>query len=65
MAQKTRRAVSKRFKVTGGGKIVRRSANRRHLMRNKTVKQKRRSGQDKVMPKGHANQVRSAMPHDC
>lgn len=40
--QKTRKAVAKRFKKTATGKILRQSAGRRHLLTNKTTKQKRR-----------------------
>ncbi|MGY8686262.1 MAG: 50S ribosomal protein L35, partial [Verrucomicrobiales bacterium] len=38
---KTRKAVAKRFKVTGTGKILRRKQGRRHLMRVKNRKRKR------------------------
>ncbi|PIY80878.1 MAG: 50S ribosomal protein L35 [Candidatus Pacebacteria bacterium CG_4_10_14_0_8_um_filter_42_14] len=34
--QKTRSGVSKRFKVTKTGKVMRRSQNMRHLRRNKS-----------------------------
>lgn len=36
--QKTRSGVAKRFKVTGSGKIMRRSQNMRHLRRKKSKK---------------------------
>lgn len=62
MSQKTRRAIAKRFKITANGKVIRRSANRRHLLRNKTVKQKRRSGQDHVMGPGQGKQMKLGMP---
>ncbi len=62
MAQKTRKAVVKRFKETGSGKLVRRSANRRHLLRKKSSKQLRKSGSDQVVPETHAPQLRRAMP---
>lgn len=35
---KTRKIVSKRFKITGSGKIMRRSQNMRHLRRRKSKK---------------------------
>ena len=38
---KTRKAVAKRFKVTGSGKVLRRKQGRRHLMRAKNRKRKR------------------------
>jgi len=40
--QKTKRAIAKRFKRTGTGKIKRSCAGRGHLFMNKSSKQKRR-----------------------
>ena len=37
---KTNKAASKRYKFTGSGKIKRTKANRRHLLANKTKRQK-------------------------
>jgi large subunit ribosomal protein L35 len=39
--QKTRKGVSKRFKITGTGKVLRRVQNMRHLRRRKSKKAKR------------------------
>lgn len=39
--QKTRKGVSSRFKITGTGKVLRRTQNMRHLRRNKSAKAKR------------------------
>ncbi len=39
--RKTKKAVAKRFKVTGTGKILRAHASRRHLMSSKNAKKKR------------------------
>jgi len=38
---KTRRAVAKRFKVTGSGKLKRSHANAGHILTKKTSKRKR------------------------
>ena len=38
---KTRKAVAKRFKVTGSGKVLRRKQGKRHLLQNKNRKRKR------------------------
>ncbi|MDQ2867591.1 MAG: 50S ribosomal protein L35 [Verrucomicrobiota bacterium] len=38
---KTRKAVSKRFKITASGKVMRSHASRRHLMSSKNAKKKR------------------------
>ncbi len=37
---KTNRAASKRYRFTGSGKIKRTKSNRRHLLANKTKRQK-------------------------
>ena len=42
LKQKTRKIVMKRFKVTGTGKIMRRTQNMRHIRRRKSAKQIRR-----------------------
>lgn len=39
--QKTRKGVSRRFKITGSGKVMRRVQNQRHLRRKKSKKAKR------------------------
>lgn len=36
--QKTRKGVASRFKITGTGKVLRRSQNMRHLRRHKSKK---------------------------
>lgn len=41
---KTRKAVAKRFKVTGTGKVLRRKQGKRHLLQNKSRKRKRALG---------------------
>ena len=41
---KTRKAVAKRFKVTGSGKLLRRKPGKRHLLQNKNRKRKRSLG---------------------
>ena len=39
---KTRKAVAKRFKITGTGKVLRRHAGKRHLAQTKSPKRRRR-----------------------
>lgn len=39
--RKTKKAVAKRFKVTGSGKVLRAQASRRHLLSSKNAKRKR------------------------
>jgi large subunit ribosomal protein L35 len=43
---KTHRGAAKRFKVTGTGKIVRRKANRSHLLEHKPTRRTRRLGRE-------------------
>ena len=59
---KTNKSMAKRFKVTGTGKVMRRSPNRRHLMRNKTAKQKRLMAKDKQVAEGFVGMIRQAAP---
>ncbi|RKX35333.1 MAG: 50S ribosomal protein L35 [Verrucomicrobia bacterium] len=61
--QKTKKSIAKRFKLSGSGKLIRRSPGQRHLMRKKTVKQKRRNSKDKLVAPGQAAQLKKALPH--
>ncbi|HVU38818.1 MAG TPA: 50S ribosomal protein L35 [Opitutales bacterium] len=61
--RKTKKSISKRFKVTGRGKILRRTPGRRHLLGAKSRKQKRQSRRDKAVSPGIAANVRKALPH--
>jgi large subunit ribosomal protein L35 len=57
--QKTKKSIAKRFKVTGTGKLLRRTPGHRHLLRNKSVKQRRRAGASKLVADGQrANLIR-------
>jgi large subunit ribosomal protein L35 len=55
---KTRKIVAKRFKVTGTGKILRRSQNMRHLRRRKTKKQIRAYKVPKVVSGKQAAKIK-------
>jgi large subunit ribosomal protein L35 len=59
---KTKKSISKRFKVTATGKVLRRTAGYGHLLRNKSTKSQRRSGWDKAVSPGFSPHVRRAMP---
>ena len=39
--QKTHRGAKKRFKITSGGKVMRRKSLRNHMLTHKTTKKKR------------------------
>lgn len=60
--QKTKKSIAKRYKVTGTGKIMRRSPSTRHLLRYKSTKSRRRSGADKPVDSGFVNTIREALP---
>ena len=55
---KTKSGAKKRFKITGTGKITRRSANLNHILEKKSPKRKRRLEGDFVLAKGDAARVR-------
>lgn len=60
--QKTRKSVSKRFKVTGTGKVMRRSPNARHLLSAKSRKQRRRANKAKRVDDGFEKKMLACMP---
>ncbi|MFP4541936.1 MAG: 50S ribosomal protein L35 [Opitutales bacterium] len=60
---KTRKSIAKKFKVTGTGKVLRRTAGHRHFLRNKSAKQKRRMCQDQPTSEGVSRMVRMACPN--
>jgi large subunit ribosomal protein L35 len=60
---KTRKAVAKRFAVTGSGKIVRRHAFKGHLMINKGQSQSRRLAGEAEVTGKLADQIRKNMPY--
>jgi len=43
---KSKKAASKRFKVTGTGKLMRRRPGKRHILTKKSSNRKRRMGKD-------------------
>ena len=59
---KTRKAVSKRFKVTGRGKVLRRKQGRRHLLRVKNRKRKRNLRKVGLVAKSDLKAVRRNLP---
>lgn len=52
---KTKKALKKRIKVSGTGKVIRGSAYRSHLAQNKSTKQKRQSRKASTM---HASDLK-------
>ena len=60
--QKTKKSIAKRFKLTGTGKLVRRTPGFRHLLATKSSKQKRRASKDKLVAPGHAKPLKRCLP---
>ncbi|HKZ35511.1 MAG TPA: 50S ribosomal protein L35 [Patescibacteria group bacterium] len=54
---KTRKAVAKRFKLTKGGKLMRRGAQNRHLKANRSKRNARRSKVLKEIPHNVAKKL--------
>jgi large subunit ribosomal protein L35 len=60
---KTNKSVSKRFKKTASGLFKRNKAKRRHLMVNKTSKQKRQSRQVALVHKTDSKRLQVLLPY--
>jgi large subunit ribosomal protein L35 len=58
---KTRKSAAKRFKVTGTGKIKRRSNFARHILTKKSAKRKRQLGSAKLVSKADVKRVREML----
>jgi large subunit ribosomal protein L35 len=58
---KTKSGAKKRFKVTGTGKIKRKSAFKNHILTKKTTKQKRRLSQKSLVHKSDMNNVKAML----
>ena len=59
---KTRKAVAKRFKVTGSGKILRRKQGKRHILQKKNRKRKRNLGKATLVSEADLKNVRANLP---
>ena len=58
---KTRRAATKRFKLTGSGKLLRRPSMRSHNLEHKSPKQKRRFRKDLPVADGDKKAVKKML----
>lgn len=58
---KTCKSVTKKFKLTGTGKLVRKSPGRSHLLAHKSSKRKRRLGRDKLVDDGQVKTYKLMM----
>ena len=61
---KTRKGISKRFKITKKGKVTAKKAFRGHLLTTKSRKRKRSLSQKAVIGKTEARKIRTAMPYN-
>ncbi len=59
---KTRKAVAKRFKVTGTGKILRRKQGKRHILTKKSPKRKRNLGKAGLVSEADMKAVKANLP---
>ena len=59
---KTRKAVAKRFKVIGSGKVLRRKQGKRHILQNKSSKRKRALGKPSLVDSTQVWAVKQNMP---
>ena len=59
---KTRKAVSKRFKITATGKVMRQHASRRHLMSSKNAKKKRQLAKAGVTHHTDVARIKANLP---
>ncbi len=59
---KTRKAVAKRFKVTGTGKVLRSQASRRHLLASKSARRKRLLAKAGLVDESDLGRIKENLP---
>ena len=59
---KSHRGAAKRFKRTGGGKIMRHHSFARHILTSKSAKRKRRLGSEVMVEGGEAKRLDRMLP---
>jgi len=60
--RKTKKAVAKRFKVTGTGKVLRSNAGRRHLLQSKSAKRKRQLAKSSLVDTTDLARIKENLP---
>lgn len=60
---KTRKAVAKRYRITGGKNFLRRHAFKGHLLMKKSKKQKRKLSQKILVKKSDTKIIRLMLPY--
>ena len=58
---KTHSGASKRFKITGSGKVLRERANRRHLLEHKSTRRTRRLAMEAEMAPGDGARIKKLL----
>lgn len=59
---KTRKAVAKRFKITAGGKVLRRHPGKRHLLQHKSARRRARLGRSTAVNPTDTYRVTQNLP---
>jgi large subunit ribosomal protein L35 len=59
---KTKKAVAKRFKITGTGKVLRSQASKRHLMSSKNAKRKRQASKAALVHGTDMARIKANLP---
>ncbi|HWD20693.1 MAG TPA: 50S ribosomal protein L35 [Verrucomicrobiae bacterium] len=59
---KTKKSVSKRFKITGTGKVMRSRAGKRHLLQTKNAKRRRSLGSSKQVDATDTYRITQNLP---
>jgi large subunit ribosomal protein L35 len=59
---KTKKSVSKRFKITATGKVMTRHAGKRHLLSGKSSKRRRALGEDKQVHPTDVYRITANLP---
>ncbi len=60
--RKTKKAVAKRFKITGTGKVLRSQSSRRHLLQCKSAKRKRQLAKAALVDKSDLARIKENLP---
>jgi large subunit ribosomal protein L35 len=60
---KTRRGAAKRLKRSGSGKLVRRKANKRHILTKKSSKRKRHLRHDTTVAAVDVPRIKKTVPY--
>ncbi len=58
---KTHSGASKRFRLTGSGKVMRRRANRNHLLEHKPTKRTRRLAPDQPLASADVKKIKKLL----